>query len=191
MPTTATKTALILASISTVLLTAGCGGGSSGPHVAAGSATPGATPATSALAYSRCMRSHGVADFPDPNSNGDVALNAGPGSDLDFNDPRFKAAEGACRQLEPTHGTPAQQARDYANGLRFAACMRSHGVPAFPDPQPPGTGPVTQSNAAGAGSAGPGGVDPRSPQFAAASAACRHFLPQGAGSQLSSSGAGS
>ena len=48
------------------------------------------------LALSRCMRDHGIKDFPDP-SNGAIHLNGGPGSDLDPNNPLFRAAQQACR----------------------------------------------------------------------------------------------
>jgi hypothetical protein len=56
-----------------------------------------------------------------------------------------------------------------ADGARFAACMRSHGVPRFPDP-----------SAQGAISIGPGaGINPDSPKFKAAQKACEKLLPNG------------
>ena len=77
------------------LLAAACGG-PAGPGVAnagpASSASPSASASGSALAYSRCMRAHGITKFPDPDSNGNLGLNAGPGSGLDPNSPQFKAA---------------------------------------------------------------------------------------------------
>lgn len=57
-----------------------------------------------ALQYSVCMRSHGITDFPDPQStNGRVgfSIKAGPGSDLDPNDPQFQAAQKACQKFLP------------------------------------------------------------------------------------------
>ena len=44
------------------------------------------------LAYARCVRSHGVSDFPDPSSSGGVGitLHGGPGSDLNPNNPTFE-----------------------------------------------------------------------------------------------------
>jgi hypothetical protein len=56
------------------------------------------------LKYSECMRSHGITDFPDPQStNGRVgfSITASPGSDLDPNNPRFQAADNACENLVP------------------------------------------------------------------------------------------
>ena len=56
------------------------------------------------LQYSKCMRSHGITDFPDPqSSNGRVgfSITAGPGSDLNPNNPQFQAAQKACETLLP------------------------------------------------------------------------------------------
>ena len=52
-----------------VLLAAACGGGSAGP-----AASPGQALYQQELTYSRCMRSHGVPDFP--------ILKQGPGGSL-------------------------------------------------------------------------------------------------------------
>jgi hypothetical protein len=54
-----------------------------------------------ALRMAQCMRAHGIKDFPDPNSQGGIAIKAGPGSDLDPNNPQFKAANAACQHLMP------------------------------------------------------------------------------------------
>ncbi|HTU80195.1 MAG TPA: hypothetical protein VMF09_15695 [Solirubrobacteraceae bacterium] len=54
--------------------------------------------------------------------------------------------------------------------IAFAACMRSNGVPNFPDPS------------AGGGFAVRGGFDPQSPAVNAARAKCRQLLPPGPGS---------
>ena len=56
-----------------------------------------------------------------------------------------------------------------ADAAKFAACMRAHGVPNFPDP-----------NTQGAISIGPGsGIDPGSAKFNAAQQHCRKLLPNG------------
>jgi hypothetical protein len=48
-----------------------------------------------ALLYARCMRAHGVANFPDPVfRNGRIGLDIGAGSNL--NSPVFLTAEKAC-----------------------------------------------------------------------------------------------
>ena len=132
----------------------------------------------SALAYSKCMRAHGVKDFPDPNANGQIQLNANKGSDLTPDSPAFVAADKACKSLMPGPGTPEQQRKDYAAALKFAKCMRGHGVKDLPDPQPPGSGPQTQSHK-GAGGNGPQ-IDPESPVFKRAQQACQSLQPGGA-----------
>lgn len=48
------------------------------------------------LAYARCMRDNGVANFPDPQAGGGIDLN---GDLLDIDSPAFKAAEKACASL--------------------------------------------------------------------------------------------
>jgi hypothetical protein len=57
------------------------------------------------LAFSTCMRAHGVKDFPDP-SNGGLRLSVHPGSDLDPNNPTFKRAQQACQKYMPFKGPP-------------------------------------------------------------------------------------
>lgn len=42
------------------------------------------------LQYAKCMRGHGISNFPDPDSRGH--LNIGPGTDVPTNTPRFQAA---------------------------------------------------------------------------------------------------
>lgn len=68
---------------------------------------------------------------------------------------------------------PSTQALEAAS-LKYADCMRSHGVPAFPDPVVNGNG---LHIAIKAGS----GVDPGSPGFQAAQKMCRKLLPGGGG----------
>lgn len=52
------------------------------------------------LAFSACMRAHGLKDFPDP-SNGGLRLSVHPGSDLDPNNPTFQKAQQACQKYLP------------------------------------------------------------------------------------------
>jgi hypothetical protein len=60
-----------------------------------------------ALAYSRCMRSHGVKNFPDPKlSSGGVELTV-PRS-INLNSAQFKAADKACKKLMPGGGQTDQ-----------------------------------------------------------------------------------
>jgi hypothetical protein len=57
------------------------------------------------LKFSACMRAHGLPGFRDPTveHNGDIHL-GGPGSGIDHNSPRFRAAQQACRNLLPGGG---------------------------------------------------------------------------------------
>ena len=54
-------------------------------------------------------------------------------------------------------------------GRKFSACMRSHGVSNFPDPN--GQGVIQISSGAG--------IDPRSPVFTSARSVCQSLLPNG------------
>ena len=61
-----------------------------------------------ALSYSKCMRAHGVTDFPDPQfgSGGRVSIRingkaGGSGSGLDPNSPIFQKAQSRCGSLLP------------------------------------------------------------------------------------------
>jgi hypothetical protein len=54
-----------------------------------------------ALAFSACMRKHGLPDFPDPTftSAGGIGIRVhlgGPNSDLNPSSPVFQAAQKAC-----------------------------------------------------------------------------------------------
>jgi hypothetical protein len=87
------------------LLAAACSGG--GSPSSTSTATAGTSAAyTKALAYAKCIRSHGIPDFPDPNSKGQFVVQNGS-------------------------GTQQQQALSHL--VQYAQCMRAHGVPNFPD----------------------------------------------------------
>ena len=118
------------------LLAAACGG-SQGP---AGSASGGAG-LGKLQQYATCMRSHGISDFPDPQPNpggqgGSFQFSGGPGSDLNRNDPRYQAADQACKSILPQQ--PVASAARVAELVKLAECMRSHGFPNFPDPDSTG-----------------------------------------------------
>lgn len=175
--------------LSTALLASGCGGSSS-PQVAslAGGTTTGATPTTDGavsgppagiggrvvmklgggLAFSRCMRAHGVPGFPDPNAQGEIQI---AGSAIDPRSASFQAAMRACASNAP-HGTPspAQLAQARRQALAYSACMRRHGLPDFPDPVFSGNS-ISIRLRAGSGS----DLDPGSSTFQAAQRACRSF----------------
>jgi hypothetical protein len=108
------------------LLATACGGSS-----AAASATGGPTRTQAALAYARCMRSHGVPDFPDPDSSGNFNLGNDSVSSQET------AANQVCNHLLDvgTQLNAAQTQHALSQLVKYAKCMRVHGVPNFPDPQ--------------------------------------------------------
>ena len=68
-------------------------------------------------------------------SRGDLTAT---GSDPDST--QFISANKSCEHLEPNGGiqTAADQREALTIGLKVSACMRSHGVPNFPDPNSQG-----------------------------------------------------
>jgi hypothetical protein len=135
--------------------------------------------ATQALAFSQCMRAHGVADFPDPNAQDQTQISGGPNSDLNPNNPTFQKAMNACQSKMPKP-TPAQQAQALQNALKMAQCMRDHGITDFPDPQSQGGGRISISLHGSPGS----DLNPNDPAFQAAQKACMPnapSLPKGTG----------
>jgi len=129
------------------LLAAGCGGGSGSPSVArlnstTTSASSGGrlatlTPQQEAsidVAYAACLNKHGV-QVRAVSTGGLVWVTRpglpGPRSAQDA------PAERDCKSLLPKGGLPAtptaaQTARGLAQLLRYAHCLRAHGVPTFP-----------------------------------------------------------
>src|SRR5215813_12507567 len=157
--------ALVLA-----LVASGCGGGS--PTGDSSGSDP------DAQAYSACMREHGVPNFPDPDSEGRIKITSGERNGhtfgVDVNSPQFKKAQKICQKLQPNGGAPnkQEQAKEQQSMLRFSQCMRSHGVPKYPDPTFTSDGGIKMSMRGT-------DVNPNSPQFAAAKKACKGFLRNG------------
>jgi hypothetical protein len=102
--------------------------GSSGSSGSA-STSPQATKREKGVKFAECVRAHGVPHFPDPDATGN--FNFG----VDVTAATFTAAVAACKSLQPP-GTLSshRSARQQSAALRFAACVRAHGVPDFPDP---------------------------------------------------------
>jgi hypothetical protein len=103
-----------------------------------GGASESVTPQAQAVKFAQCMRKNGVKGFPDPDSSGRLTLDGVVnGSSLDPDSAAWKKAITACRDLQPagfagTTRTPEQQ----QGALKFAQCIREHGVTDFPDPDP-------------------------------------------------------
>jgi hypothetical protein len=96
------------------LLASARGGGSSGAKVAQisttgsgkGSASSSDSGKGNATAYSRCMRRHGVTNFPDPDSNGRIVINGGADDDEttggDMSSPQAGGPGGRARSSSQT-----------------------------------------------------------------------------------------
>jgi hypothetical protein len=130
----------------------------------------------SLVQFAACMRSHGVPNFPDPGSSGFALVPAGVNSAA----PAFKAASSACSRLVPQLHPPQQASAQASEQLlKFAQCLRSHGLSALPDPTP--TKPSSHSgysaviHRGGAYLAVPAALL-SSPAYKQATAACRSLL---------------
>ena len=126
-----------------------------------------------ALAYSRCMRAHGVLKFPDPNSSGAIPKEGL--QQLGVSSTVFQAAQKACQHLLPNSGQSAQAWDQMTlNALwNFARCVRAHGVPNWPDP-------LAESDPGQPGTPGfprnlPPGVNTNSPVVKNAMHHCQHL----------------
>lgn len=148
----------MLAAVS--VLAAGCGPSSPA------SSTAHQTAYQRELAYAACMRGHGLPGFPDPQSDG--TFDSTRQNADDFHGPQFLSANKACAHLEGPGMTPAQQEQFTVQALKFAACMRAHGITDF-QYYPP--------NGGSSGGLGAPGADPDSPRFQAAQQACRTLQP--------------
>jgi hypothetical protein len=89
------------------------------------------------------MRANGVSDFPDPgtSSSGVISVrSSGSGNTLTVNGvsvdaPAFQSATAKCQKDLPAgHVSAARFAQIRKGALAMARCIRSHGVPNFPDP---------------------------------------------------------
>jgi hypothetical protein len=155
----------VLLTVAGLALLAACG--SSGTTTSGGNTQSAAY--TKALAYAKCIRSHGVPNFPDPNSDGTFTENGNNANSLGNISPQvINQATSACQSLAPGGGqiSQAQKQQVTADGLKFARCMRTHGVPTFPDP--------TSGGEIGL----PHGTNPNSPTFQNAERACQSLMPQ-------------
>jgi hypothetical protein len=92
------------------------------------------------VAYAQCMRAHGVPGFKDPTlkrSALGVGVSQGVSASV-AQSPAFNSADHACQKLLPPGSQgPTNQpvtAAQHAQTLKFAACVRAHGVANMPDP---------------------------------------------------------
>jgi hypothetical protein len=186
---------LAVALIALSMLMTGCGGNSPSGSVAnlgshasktsttsstaagsSGGSGSSASPDSQAVAYSACVRAHGVPNFPNPkvSTNGNevkVAIGINPAIS---SNPRFKSAQQTCSKLLPNGGPGGEGnhqigPQEQSQYLKAAACIRSHGIPNFPDPTFSGGGVHIEHQ----------GLNESSPAFKAAVHACESLIPGG------------
>jgi hypothetical protein len=134
----------VLTAAGVALVLAGCGSGKNDSTPAASASSSASSFAAELDKHAECIRSHGVPDFPDPQvktSGHKTAVRAIVSASV-VDSPHFKAAQEACKGLEPAppgQGQSPQQQRERGQAmLAFAQCLRAHGVPGFPDPNAEG-----------------------------------------------------
>jgi hypothetical protein len=136
-----------LAVLATVaLIGAGCSNGSaengntgtgtaSSSGTASSTATAGSgtdkklTARDKAVKFAECIRAHGVSDFPDPNAKNDFEYGVSVTPTV------WTKAVTACKDLQPPGTLSGKRThKQQSASLRFAQCVRDHGVKDFPDP---------------------------------------------------------
>jgi hypothetical protein len=182
---------LATALVSLALVAAGCGGSKSpsvanlGTTASSSAASTNATESTAGVATSHsgapgreglasCLTGHGfqaavgsaAAAAMSSVSIGGVVVSG----NADPNSPQFQAALRACRKYLPAGPPPLSQAEQAAAVkamVAFTSCMRTHGVPSFPDPNSQGLIPLAAMN----------GIDPSSPLVLTAFKGCESLEP--------------
>ena len=151
---------------------AACGSSSSSTSTAASARTQ----VQARLNLAKCFRAHGI-NVPDPSSGGGGAAGGGGlfRSLQGYSQAQISSARQACRQyfaqaFPRLNLSPAQQAQFRAQIVKFAQCMRSHGIN-IPDPTANGAGGFGFRQAFRS-------IDRNSPAFQAAAKACQSLRPR-------------
>jgi hypothetical protein len=152
-----------------------CGSSSSNSSTDAAASTSSQT-YQARLNLAKCFRAHGI-NVPDPSANGGAA---GGGGDIfrslqGYSQAQVNTARQACQQyiskaFPRLNLTPAQRAQFQQQLVKFAQCMRSHGIN-IPDPTNNGGGGFGFRQAFRS-------IDRNSPAFQAANKACSSLRPQ-------------
>jgi hypothetical protein len=178
-----------------VLALAACGDPAAGPGIASadgGGATPSATASNGAsqgdpVKFADCMRQHGIeVEVPGGGGGGPIRVKGKAGDEG-----KMEEAQQACRQYAPSGGPGDGQPmpkEDQEKFLKFAKCMRDHGIP-MADPEFEGGGVKMRIN----DDKGAAKIDDSKTE--AAQKACESILPEppdgaGEGPQQGGPGAG-
>ena len=138
----------------------------SGAPTAGVQASPAAAGQDPALKFSQCMREQGLTWFPDPGADGGLKVSVPEGTDQ----ARVTKAEQACQAYAPganQNGTRLGD-EDLTKLRRMSQCIRDHGFPKYPDPDPFGGVRIDSASA---------GFDPEDPAFRKARQDCEKYLP--------------
>jgi hypothetical protein len=110
------------------VISAGCGGTSTARST--GASNKNATARDKAVKFAACMRENGYADFPDPKASGEF-----PSFGISVSPTVWVKALRACKELQPPGSLSAHMShKELSAALKFAQCIRAHGVKDFPDP---------------------------------------------------------
>ena len=144
------------------LLASALAGCSAAGGTSSASATSSSTPDDATMAIVNCYRAHGDPSFPDPvydPGDGRWHFAISPGS-------APASTQQACQHLFPSSDAspPVPQAQ-FQQLVRYAECIRQHGVPNWPDPDPDGSFPL------------PSSIHQKDAANRAAGAACQRYLP--------------
>jgi hypothetical protein len=135
------------------------------------------------------MREHGIKNFPNPEISGNrisLRVRSGTGG-VEAGPQQMKAAQNACKRYAPAEQSsnlsPQEKVANEEAVLKFAKCMRAHGIDVHASAS--GAGVQIQIHP-GAEGAGP---NPESPSFQNAQKTCQTFLPgrRGGGEPATSS----
>jgi hypothetical protein len=150
--------------------------GSSSASSSSSSSSTGSARYHARLNLAKCFRSHGI-NIPDPSPGGGEAGGTGAAFRAlqSYPQSQIQAVLQDCRQylaqaFPQLNLTPQQRAQVQQQLVRFAECMRSHGVN-VPDPTFNGNGVFGFKRSFGS-------VDRNSPAFRSAMTACQSLRPQ-------------
>lgn len=173
------RTAALAVAVGVAALATACSSSSSS---SANTTADGSSAIQKMDAYVSCLTSHGATGVS-VTSNGDLKVsengtnfegNGGIPTNASNMPASLESAAKACQSLSPSQGAPsaAQQKQDLQQLLKYVQCMRSHGEPDFPDPTSSGQLRISFSK-----SNANSGVNPQSPVYQKANAACVSLDP--------------
>ena len=151
--------------------------GSAADPGASGANASSASRGEDALKFSKCMREHGVKNFPNPEvAEGRVTLRVHPGpGGVEAPRQTLEAAQNACKRFIEASApklTPQQRVEQEEAIQKFARCMREHGIHLEAHTSSGG------NFAIGIKGGPSGGPNPASPAFQAAQKTCQALVPK-------------